>query len=64
MYLGNSFAFNMIHEFNINPNVTVNAKAAAMNVFLKGFSDNYDDRYVDLFTLSPNFGTLDNPYIC
>jgi hypothetical protein len=54
----------MMHEFNINPNVSANAKSAALNVFLKGFSENYNDRYVDLFTLSPSFGTLEDPYVC
>ena len=54
----------MMHEFNTNSNVTVKAKTAAMNVFLKGFSENYDDRYVDLFVFSPYYGTMDNPYIC
>lgn len=54
----------MMHEFNTNSNVTEKAKTAAMNVFLKGFSENYDDRYIDLFVFSPYYGTLKDPYIC
>eukprot|EP01036_Dinobryon_divergens_P029541 gene29541-38656_t len=53
----------MMHEFNSNSNVTVKAKTAAMNVFLKGFSENYNDRYIDLFVFSPYYGTLKDPYI-
>jgi hypothetical protein len=59
--VGPSYAFKLLHEFNINEDVSYDSKLAVLNTFTSSLSSANNDRFVDYLVVSPTFGT--EPYL-